>query len=143
MSDLKPEAVIPTSVPGLVLWRYPRMTFTQKDGTKKRSRSYSLTHEPSGFALLPGGGNYSKHFLTLAPALKAARQLGDVRWRGKPVDWTAPADQLPDRARVACFTVAGFRMLFERYDKETLAWADRNGIDLTFLKKKEKKERAA
>jgi hypothetical protein len=125
------EAEIPTGVPGLVLWRWPRMTFTI-NGVKRRSRSYSVTHQQSGMALLPAGNGAARHRLTMSDAMEDARKLGDVRWRGKPFDWTQPADQFPSRVRTACWAVAGFIIIGRKpHDKATVDWAERNNINLT------------
>ncbi len=126
------DAVLPTATPGIVLWRYPRHVIRYRDGSSVRSRSYSVTHEPSGTALLSGTDGQARHATDAAAARHAAAVLGDVRHRGRPFDWTRPIEAIKDdrRARLACLLVGGWRLLSERYDAETIAWAERNGIKL-------------
>lgn len=129
-----PERIIPTDVPGIVIWQYSRRT-VQIGNEKRRTRVYSVTHEPSGVALLGGGG--SEGAVRMAPSLAQARaavaKIGDVQWRSKPLDWTQPVEVLRDndRVRSALLAVAGFRVVAPcKFDKATREWADRNGIEL-------------
>lgn len=139
-----PEAVLQTSVPGIVIWRYRRRTVTV-DGQKRRTKTYSVTHEPSGYAMLAGTRG-AKHALSLAQALGAVEQLGDVRWRGKRFDWTQPIEAIiaNDRAWMACLYVGGWKVVSpERIEKATREWAARNGLELDWRPKPKESTDAA
>jgi hypothetical protein len=133
VSATEPERVIDTPVPGLVLWQWPRRTIIHPaTKEKRRARTYSLTHEASGYALLPGADGKIKATTTIADGIACAVKLGDVRWRGRPVDWTKPLAELETvrRIRLSCMVVAGWRVVLGGYDAETHRWAERNGINL-------------
>jgi hypothetical protein len=132
-TPVEPVGVLATSVPGIVLWKWPRRTLTHsKTGAKKRTQSYTVTHEPSGVNLLPAGNGHGKACLTIKEATRLVEMLGDLPYRGKPVDWTQPVEVLQkiDRVRLACLFVAGWRSFSSGYDKPMREWAARNGIEL-------------
>lgn len=131
------ERVIPTPVPGLVIWKFPRRRFEvwlARDASgrhrkrKVRSVTYSVTHESSGHSVMSG-----RHTLRLDQAMRLALALGDLPWHGRPVDWTLPIEELRkiDRVRSATIAAAGFVGFTPVRDKVLNEWAARHDIKLT------------
>lgn len=124
MMMVDPDLVIVSPTPGLVVWRYPRRY--SKD-LKRSVRTYVVTHEPSGFALV------GRARITKQAALGDCVALGDLKWRGKPFDWTQPTDAIKanKRAQLASLSIGGFIVLGEKLDEEFVAWGARNGVKVT------------
>lgn len=118
---LTPDARIPTHTRGIVLHHFARC---YRPKMKRAAALYQLAHEPSDTPFL------GRARTSMKAALADAAALGDLRWKGKPFDWTQPADAINniERARLALYAVSGFVIVSGVRDKELLAWGERNNV---------------